>query len=642
MSGEVSYNLGGVKLPYLFVEWPKYRGVFAREVVMECPGEHYPKLKALAQGLGGQPTYFEVTGPDKPGNKPGDAAVRIEGVFILRVTKHNAQTCYVQLADRRVTLTRRVADMDFMIRFGDGYLEGTEFTTYQSALREVVASHDVLRGYVGAGAYADFANAALRDGEHLSGQSLPHGLAALLEESGNSLTVINQGHFRFPACEDLDAIGKLPQVSQYSWHQEPVWNALETLVLGSPRKVVCYYHERHCLRLVNEDGQTIPPGPPELQVELEQVYNDDGVIKTLAELLEDNNFGAGDLSDADICRSFWTENFELAPISSSYGTADFDRVHNAVRNDWRRLWRIKFADPRGHIGGWKDWVFGKITEDGSAQAVAVECDWVEFLTELAVPPGQQVMGSPMTINHTGAAPFAVQWEGDVSSGVIRLVQREKLRGSVALPGALETALVVEINRSNVIKDNADAEGYPIDSSFIVIERQDLGKSRFQTDFEIAIYACATKAMPNNETRWHARKIDSGLPNPDIGYVELPPSGELMLVRDYVRSGDADHFAQSDGLGPILNDSAVQNDAELRTEAWKIQHMAALDGQGVAESIMLFKDTEVRGPINEVTLVIESQVVRTRITCGNLADTQQRNRVAQKRLAERKFKVAGAV
>ncbi len=41
MSGEVSYSLGGVKLPYLYVEWPKYRGVFARVVTMECPGEHW-------------------------------------------------------------------------------------------------------------------------------------------------------------------------------------------------------------------------------------------------------------------------------------------------------------------------------------------------------------------------------------------------------------------------------------------------------------------------------------------------------------------------------------------------------------------------------------------------------------------------
>lgn len=638
----VTYNLGGVTLPYLYAEWPKYRGTVARTVTLECPGSHFATLKTLAKSLGGRPTYLEVTGPDKPGNNPGEATVKIEGVYILRVVKHNAQTCYVMCADKRIILSRRVADKDFLIRFGDGYLQGTEFTTYLSALREMVASVDVLRGNVGGSAYKDFVSSAMRDGEHLSGLTLINGLGALLDESGNSLTVGNDGYFRFPACEDLDAIGKLPQLSLYSWHIEPVWSALETVILGTPRNVRCFYHERHCIRIVGSDpGQTVSTGgPPELQVQLEQVYSDGGVIYTLSELLEANNFGPNELSDAEICNAFWSETFEGTGLYGQYGTADFDRVHAAIRDGWRRLWRIKYTDPRGHIGGWIDWAFGKINEDGSVTPVAVECAWVEFLTELAVKAGDAVIGSAMTINHADTSPFAVQWEGDVSSGVIRMVQREKLRGSIALPGALVTPLVVEINRSGVL---ADGKGKTESlDEFIVIERQDIGKAKFVTTFDLAIYACATRRMPNDETRWHTRTVPSKIQDADIGFVELPPSGELMLIRDYVVSGDPSHFAQSDGFGPYLNDTQVQADAELRTEAWKIQHVAALDGAGVAESIMAFKDNEVRGPVNEITLVMEAQVVRTRITAGNLADTQQRNRVAAKRLADRKFKVAGAV
>ena len=638
----VSYTLGGVKLPYMYAEWPKYRGTVARTVTLECPGEHFKELKTLAKSLGGNATYLEVTGPDKPGNNPGEATVKIEGVYILRVVKHNKQTCYVMCADKRNILSRRVSDKDFLIRFGDGYLEGTEFTTYQSSLREVVKSHDVLRGNVGGSAYTDFANASMRDGQHLSGLTLIDGLGAVLEESGNSLTVGNDGYFRFPACEDLDAVGKLPQVSQYSWHIEPVWSAAETLVLGVPRKVRCYYHERHCLRLVGaEEGRTVSTGGPrELQLTLRQRYSDSGTIYSLEELLVANGFAATELTNAEIARAFWTETFEGTNLNYAYGTAAFDRVHAAVRDGWRRLWKIDPTDAIGHIGGWTDWDFGKINADGSVTPVAVECKWVEFLTELAVQAGNDVIGSPMTINHdAGTSPFAVQWEGDVSSGVIRMVQRDKLRGSVALPGSLIDPLVVEINRSNVL---ADGKGKTESlDEFIVIERQDIGKAKFVADFDIAIYACATKRMPNDETRWHNREVASGLPDPDIGYVELPPSGELMLVRDYVVSGDASHFAQGDGFGPFLNDQQVQDNAELRTEAWKIQHLAALDGAGVAESIMLFKDTEVRGPINEVTLIMESQVVRTRVTAGNLADARQRDRVAAKRLASRKFQAAGS-
>ncbi len=168
----VSYTLGGVKLPYMYAEWPKYRGTVARTVTLECPGEHFDKLKTLAKSLGGNATYLEVTGPDKPGNTPGEATVKIEGIYILRVVKHNKQTCYVMCADKRNILSRRVSDKDFLIRFGDGYLEGTEFTTYQSATSEIVASQDVLSKNVGGSAYTDFANASMRDGQYLSGLTL--------------------------------------------------------------------------------------------------------------------------------------------------------------------------------------------------------------------------------------------------------------------------------------------------------------------------------------------------------------------------------------------------------------------------------------------------------------------------------------
>lgn len=638
----MSYNIGGVKLPYVTVEIPKYRGVFARVVELDCPAENYEPLKDLAAGLGGKATYFEITAPGGPGNNASPLTVRIEGIYILRVVKVSVQTCVVQFADKRLALTRRVSDKDFRVKFGDGFLNGTDFSTYQSAIRELVASIDVLRGNVAGGAYADFLNGNIRDQQHLAGMSLPLALDALLEESSNSLTVWNDGFFRFPGKEDLDAIGKLPQKTAYSWHTEPGWEALDSIVLGTPRKIHNYYNERHCLRMQGTDpaGHIVLAGDPELQIELEQVYSDGGTIYTLSELLAANDIPTDALTDSFIASLFWTETFAGSGLGDHYGTANFDRVHAAIRDGWRRLWRIKYSDAaRGRIGGWTEWDFGKINADGSVIAVAVECKWVEFLTELAVKAGDPVIGAPMTINHdSGTSPFAVQWEGDASSGVIRMVQRDKLRGGIALPGELKTPLTLKRDSSAVVTDGDQA--FKLDN-FIVIERQDISRAIFQESFEIAIYACATKRMPNTEKRWHVQETPTNIDAADIGFIELAPSGDLMCVRDYVSAGDSQHLAQADGYGPILNETALREDAERRTEGWKLTHAAALDGFAIAESIQAFQDLEVRGPINEIVLQIEGQVVRTRIVAGNLGNAEQRERKAAKWLAERKFKTAGA-
>lgn len=638
--GTVSYNLGGVKMPYLHAEIPKYRGVQARVVTMDAPAEHFDALKNLARGLAGGPTYFEVTAPDKPGNKPGEATVRIDGIYILRVVKHNRQTCYVMFADARILLSRRVGDIDIRVRFGDGYLEGTDVPTYRAAVEKFVTSIDILTSGTSSAAYVDFGDASTRDHSYLSGLTLPNALGSLLEESGNSFTVGNDGKYRFPAQEDLLAVHKLPVKSAYAWHVEPGWEILDSLILGTPRRVVNYYHERHCLRLEGSDPNTTisSRGADELWAELEQVYSSEGNIYTLSELLEANGFGENDITDAQIAARFWTETFEGTTLYDSYGTGAFERVHGAIRSDWRRLWRIKFPKSKGHLGAWTDWAFGKINADGSVSAVAVECPWVKFLVEIAVQDGNSIVGSPATFNMADNSPFSVQWEGDVSAGVIRMIPKALDRGAVAVPGALLSPLVLEANRDGAIADGK--QNVEKLDEFVIIERQDIGKARFDPSFQIAIYVCATKRMPNDETRWHARSVTTGLSDADIEYIEQPPSGELMLVRDYVHPTEQGHGSMGDGYGPYLNDAAVQTDAELRTEAWKIQHAAALDGYGIAESVMLFRDHEVRGPINEISLTIEGQVVRTKITAGNLADTNQRNRVAQKRLADRKFKTQG--
>lgn len=640
--GSVSYNLGGVALPYASFEWPKYRGTTARIVALDCPAGMYDALASLARGLGGDATYLEVSGPAKAGAKPGKITRRIEGVYIQRVVKQSTQLCRVLIADRRILLSRRVGDKDYRVRFGDGFLDGTDYAKVKSAVEDHVASVDVLKSFTTPNSYAEFPDVNTRDKTHLSGHALPLSFGELLDYAGTDLTVETKGTFFFAAREDLESAAKLPSISRYSWAIEPAWQSLAQVILGRPREIWCYYPERHCIRLTGSDpnSSTVLNGPEQLQVELEQVYSDEGEIKTLETLLTDNGFTTTDLTDALIAKCFWSETFQAAPISTGYGTAAFDRVHRAVRNDWRRLWRIKFPKAAGAIGGWVDWAFGKINADGSVSPVAVECPWVEFLVEVATQAGQPLIGSPMTINHTDTSPFTVVWEGDEAGGVIRMVQRDKLRGSIAIPGALTEALVLEKKLSGTVEDGS-GDKYKVDDEMFVIERQDIGKANFSASFTVAIYACATRRMPNNESRWWVEKV-SGYKDGDIDYIELPVSGELYCNRDYVNTSEAGKSARSDGLGQVLNATALTDDATQRADAWKIEFGAALEGFGLAESIHLFFDTEVRGPINEVTLVCSPDgKIQTRISAGNLADTEQRRRVAAKRLADRKFKTAGS-
>lgn len=640
--GTVTYNLGGVALPYADFSWPKYRGTVARIVTIDAPGEMYADFAKLARGLSGKPTYLEVTGPAEAGTNPAKATVKIEGVYIQRVTKLNKQVCQLQLADARILLARRVGDKDFRLLFGDGYLEGTDEPTVKSATEALVLSIDVLRGNVGGGAYQEFPVVDTREKTYISGSLLSTSLAELLDQANVDLTVKNDGRFAFAAREDLAGAAKLPAVSKYDWAVEPTWTAADSLVLGVPRKIVGYYPERHCLRIegTDENSTASTHGPAELKVQWEQVYSSEGKIYTLAELLVANNFGATDLTDAKIAKCFWTDNFEGTPLAASFGTAQFGRVHTAVRNDWRRLWRLEFADAKGHLGGWTDLAPGKINADGSASPVAVECPWVEFLAELAVPDGQPLIGSPMTINHTDTAPFGIMWEGGPESGIIRLVQKDNLRGGVAIPGALIEPLVIEKRLTSSV-ESGSGEAFSVGAEYFVVERQDIGKARFSPSFRMATFICATRRLPNDETRWHAEQT-TGDTGGDIERIELPLSGELYCVRDYVNINEANHAPLGDLLGPILNQQDLTDDIEVRGEAWMVEHVAALDGFGVAESVMLFNDVEVRGPINEISLEFRNDgLVQTRITAGNLGDNDQRRRKAAKRLADRKFAAMGA-
>lgn len=675
MGAETVIKLGNVHLTYSAFEWPKYRGTVARAVEIDVPGEYFDRLKALASSLGGQATFLEISGPGSAGATPSKATVKIEGVYIDRVIRMSDALTRVILYDRRFVLSRYIASKDFNIQFGDDYLEDTRFEKYQAAIQEFIDSRPGTESN-----FAEFVNPESRnapDGLHVSGLTFAAGLGDVLERYGMSLTVWNDGKLRIVEMGDANDKGNLPKKTDYSWNVEPGWTFTDSYICGKPAFVYVYYPERHCLRLRGSDpnASIAYSGPPELRLELEQVYKTrDGDGKpaylTLEELLEAHNFSSTLITDADICNAYMTENFDGTALYSEIATLDGQAVIDSISECWRTLWRVKPVGDKAKVGGWKDWVFGKINPDGSVQPVVVECQWVEFLqsphlpeTAAGQPLPDTLIGAAMTLNHESPAPFTAAWEGgDPSLGIIRLDRKKLPDGAIAVPGKLRDPLTIKqvqkIESGDGKKYDPNTEGGN-DALWEYVASEPRSKARFVQSFDIAVYVCATRMMPNNETRWHQESVE-GFPDADIGYVELPVSGDVYCIRDYVNTEevthnvdadqvgqppatiDPDHQPLSDGLGQILNLAEVENDAETRADVWKSTHMSGIDGFGVAESIPAFLDVEVRGCISEVVLMVDNEEVKTRISAGNLSDNDARNRKAQKRIVERRFKTRGAV
>lgn len=642
-------KIGNVFLPYSAFEWPKYRGTVARIVEIDCPAEYFSKLEALAKSLQGKPTSMTFTAPSSAGANASEDSRTINGVYITRVVKMNEAICRLFLADRRWVLSRFVTDGDYNERFGDGYLNETRAALYGQVLRKMIESQSDVDSALSVN---NFITTPAPDGLHQSGLAYPQGIGEVIERSGGSLAVWNDGYMRIVDRSDL-ASG-LPGINDYSWQTEPSWATQASWIGGRPRRIYVYYLERHCLRMqgAGYQGSIAHSGPQELRVELEQVYKGkyptgtviNGVnmggktaYVTLEELLTSNGFAATDLTDAEIANCYMSSNFERA--TNIYSELDNDAtkaVISAVHDGWRQLWRVKFVGVGGAIGGWTDWAFGKINPDGSVLPVTVECPWVEFLDAPAPSGGgKDFIGTVTTINHASPAPFEARWEGgDPSLGIIRLHQRELESGNIAVPGALVAQL--GIKRTSQLKD-AKGKGYTIDG-FDGIESEDRGMAQFQNSFTIAIYACATRRMPNNETKWHRESVD-GFADGDIDYIELPVGSELYCVRDYVSASESGKLAQADGLGRVLNADALEDDAQVRADVWKTMFTSPFEGFGIAEGIKAL-DIEVQGPIAEVVLEVGQDEIRTRVVAGNLADNLARERIAQKRLADRKFKTAG--
>lgn len=628
--------LGGVKLAYCEFRWPLYRGMTPRAVEIEQPAALYPALKAMALGLNGFPTYLAGDGPAKPGVSPGVRSFYFAGVYVASVSLLDAMRCRVVLYDRRYELTRRVMDKSYRIQFGDGYMNGTEKKTYREALEDIVGSIDLLEANLADDAYASVPETDLPENLLLDGLPLLTALGSLGETGGLDLCVDWMGKYYFANRADVED-STLPGRSDYSWKMPPGWVIDENIRLQRPRTLRVYSKERHCLKLVGTDpNSTVSHNePPELRVELEQVYSSKGEIYTLDELLVAYGFTAGAITDSEIANVYMTDTFQGTLIEAN-GTANYNAVITAIKDGWRTLWRIKFVDSRGTLGGWEDWEFGQINADGSVSEVAVDCAWVEYLNVLDLPDNADTtISAKLTHNHIGPAPFTPVWEMGPADRVIRLTQKPLQDGNFAVPGALVSPLTVTVKPS---VQTEEGESIPLDY-YEIVDMEDRGKSRFFKSFNVAVYVCATRRAPNNETRWHAEDVEA-YEFGDIEDAEIPP-GTQLCVRDYA----TDSNRQADGLGPLLNADVVKADAERRAEAWKIAFGQQAAGEGLAESVMMATEWKVNGAIAEISLEasIEGQgvqVFRSRMIVGGLVDADAIEKRAAILVKERGMKEAG--
>lgn len=629
--------LGGVSLAYCQFRWPLYRGMSPRPVEIDQPAGLYPQLKALAQGLGGGTTYLAANGPGAAGTNPGVATFYAGGVYIASVSLLNSLVCRVTLVDRRYELNRRVMDKSYRIQFGDGYMNGTELTTYREALEDIVGSIDLLSASLASDAYDSVPDRNLPEDLLLDGLPLLTALGSLGESGGFDLCVNWRGEYYFASREEPSA-ASLPSEGGYSWHELPGWVTEDSVQLQRPRDLKVYATERHCVRFeaVDDQSSIAHNGPEELRIEGEWVYSSNGEIYTLPELLVAYGYNFNSLTEQEIANVIMTDTFQGTSLEVD-GTANNRAVIDAIKSDWRRLLRINFVGRNGTLGGWTDWAFGKINDDGSTADVAVECPWVEFLNVLDLPENAHTtINAHMTVNHPSPAPFTADWEMGPEAGVIRLRQKALPDGNFALPGELIEPLRCKVKPS---VETSEGESIPLDG-YEIVEMEERGKARFKSSFRLAIYLCATRRAPNDETRWHLDTIE-GYADGDIEDVEIPP-GNQLCIRDYVGT---DRPAQADGLGPVLNADILKTDAERRAEAWKIAFGQAAGGEGVAESVALATDWKVDGAISEIIVegTIEGpsvQVVRTRVKVGGLIDADAIDYRAAIIVKERGVKEAG--
>lgn len=639
-------TINGIPLDEGSFVWPLYRGTQAQRVTIYGFGPRWEEYKALAQSLGGRPATIELRGTSTPGGRRGSTRITIQNVYVHRVTRAGEGSVELWCYDSRARLKEYAGAMDFNMKFGDGTLDGTAYTTYREAIEAYCRREDEIAALLADDAFDRIPDRELESNIHLSGLPADDPLGYLCERANCDLVVGLDGKWYFASRQDA-TLDWFVKYENEAWLSTPGFINAEHLVLQRPRTVVSYYWEHHTMRLTGANGSaTIAHSGPDItHVELRQRYLYDGEYLTLDELSSALGFGTSFITDERIARSYFSDSAQGSPLHP-LNTFNRKLMWAIIKRDWRKLWRIYYPNG-GSVGAWDMWRFGQLNADGSIEPVSVECPWVEFKRVINPGPDGKIEGTPWTINHTTKSPFKATWDDGPESGVIRLYvdpEREGERDALPpVPGSLrvlrkgnqDTALKI-IARNEL--ENGEGAAANV-RNLTLFGREDLSKAFLQTSFEMVVYMTARRFMPNDKTRWHGEN-NIGFSDGDVERRELPPSDEVHCYRTYVGGGNA---ASADGLGAILNQDELTQDAERRTEVNKIITAMISESTGRADTLNIAQKHPrvVDGPVAGLTLHLDGVETCTRMTVGNLGDDKARKLVAAKRIANRKVQVQGS-
>lgn len=644
MTTGTSIRLGGVQIDDADFSWPLYTGGEIKPVIITVDAYRTGEFELLPYI-----TTLEITCSGQDGtNAPAMETILIEGVRIIEVRKLNELATEIYLGDVRVDLARRVFPADFMMRWRDGYLDGTNRLTFLAAMQYLAELVPEFEAALAGDALDEIGIGEefwLPDNVVLAGGLLLPGLEAVANLIGATISVGFDGLIRFVTADNDSAF----PVSAYSWvdAMEPTWAVQGRTLRGLPKTIRCLYPERHQLILKPYDPQSTDTITA-LSVDFEWVYGFDDGYDTLEELLVYYGFSRTAITEARLAEVVTSENFEGTGIERD-GSAEADDIISIIKRDWRQTARIKYPSEFGRRGGWTELTPGRLKQvtdkDGAVryaldpEASPILAEWVQWFNTLVDPnPGdtENLYGCIVARGHTTLssvvppAPFRIDFVPG-QDDVFRITYNQKEENTAAawlgkIWGGQNT---LEVTRAGAEDDT----GGHVEHSFdmYIPEVSDL---QFTSDFDCRLYFVATRQLPNSVERWTAIDIE-GFPDGDVDVQELEVGEELHALYE---AGAFD-----DAFRPLpLNSIELQRDAERRVRILKEDMAARLEGEGVAQGVAPVLDyVYPKGPVRQFSIEVDdSTVVFTRVVVGNRDSARARWDRSQKRKLSRKREAGG--
>ena len=649
--------LGDIQLDDVDFEWPLYTGGFIRPASIAFDAERAQEFEALPYIT---TLKIECSGEDGT-TDPAMETLLVEGVRVLEVRVINDVAGVVYLADFRADLARRVFPADFLLRWKDGYLTGTNHPSFRQAIEYAAEFLPELADALAPEAFAEIPDGEefnLPDGIIKAGMLALPAIEALASLVGSTISGGSDGKMYFPAPG-----GEQPFATEaYSWLGDmlPSWDVRSRRKRGLPKTYRVYYNERHSIRASVLDERSTSTGGA-LSVFLEQVYAFDDRHGTLSELLTHFGFSSRAITHEQIARLLTAEQFEGTDLELD-GSTETEDITKIIKRDFRTLYRLVYGDNLGRIGGWTEMVAGRFTErrdkDGElrysedAEAASARAEWTQWFDALLTAQrGEQarVEGAVAARSYKTTpfgeipkAPFDVAF--DEATGLIRLSFNRTVENTAA--AFIGTMVDDPYSPGSLIVKTGDTmlddDGNTVESEFGLFfpEISDL---QFKLRYDLEIFFIGTRRLPNTQARWTFIDVP-GFEDGDVEMAELEVGDELHALRDYVDPAARQPLkpAEADGFGPVLNMAELQRDAERRVRIVKEDMAARLEGEGVAQGIAPVADLVYpHGPVAAMDIIVDdSTVVTTRITMANRDSAQSRHERKRKREFSRRREAGG--